>query len=231
MSENHSIYQCSRPLTYKKTATMQAGVVAASRRSDRGRLSLAVRVARSSRSYSACWLANARLLQRVIGRHREQRSIGFGTDDVLQPVDRFAAARIAVLGHHEHLQIRREPLLRHHLDRLEVADRAGRESWWSIGCRLRRRLRCSGCPRSSRGTSRHRHPLSEAAYFGVAAAVAEAAGLLARRCCRPLSAGVALRGHRPVLVGASRLPSSIRTWSAAFWIGSRYADRDRGSST
>src|SRR3954453_21616975 len=57
------------------------------------------------------WLANARLLQCVIGRHGEQRSIRFGADDVLQFVDRFSAARIGVPGHDEHLQIRREPLL------------------------------------------------------------------------------------------------------------------------
>src|SRR5205814_6201773 len=68
--------------------------------------------------------SDPRLLQRVIRRHAEQRTIRFGADDVLQAIDVLPCARIAVLREHEELQVRREPLLRHNPDRLQISDRA-----------------------------------------------------------------------------------------------------------
>ena len=68
--------------------------------------------------------ANDRILERVVGRDFEERPRRLGLGDVRQAIGILAAARVAVLRHDEHLEIRREPLFRHDQNRLLVADRA-----------------------------------------------------------------------------------------------------------
>ena len=65
-----------------------------------------------------------RILERVVGRDFEERPRRLGLGDVRQAIRILAAARVAVLRHDEHLEIRREPLFRHDQNRLLVADRA-----------------------------------------------------------------------------------------------------------
>src|SRR5690349_175523 len=103
----------SRLGAYEKTATMTSSP-------------WLLRLASAPDRLALLRLSDPRFLQRVVGWHGEQRSIGFGANDVLQPIRRLAAAWVAVLRHQQDLQIRREPLLGDDFGRLQIADRAGR---------------------------------------------------------------------------------------------------------
>ena len=123
MRQNHSIYQflgCGRTKKQPRWRNHRGCWLLAS-----GRLGS---LASASGGVAFLWLSNAGLLHRVVRRHREERSIRFCTNDALQPIGGLAASRIAVLGHHEYLQIRRKPLLDDDLDWLQISDRAGRKS-------------------------------------------------------------------------------------------------------
>src|SRR6185436_10563360 len=68
---------------------------------------------------------DAGLLDLVVGRDHEQRAVRLGADNVLQPVDRLAGARIGVPREDEHAELGRLPLFGGDGDRLLVADLPG----------------------------------------------------------------------------------------------------------
>ena len=83
-----------------------------------------------------CVAASGALSDCVARRHLEESGGGFLALNVRHLKGRFAGARIAALGHDDHLQVGRIPAFGDDDDGLGVADFTGRE--WCA---------CSACPR------------------------------------------------------------------------------------
>jgi len=133
--------------------------------------------------------AHAWSLNRVVGGHLKQTRVWIEAPDIQQAVCRASGPRVAVIGHHEDLKLRRRPFLRHDLDRLLVAEDAPADR---------------GRPSHPRGDDAFDQPIRQG-FRGLLVTTAAAAGpptgaysgrrrwwwrrRRRRRGCRPLAAG------------------------------------------